>query len=80
MALDFPATQGAPTDGTFIYEYNSPIGQLRYAWSGVFWYSLAGSDLDDLSNVEITDAKDQDVLVYNGNNWENEPDVQGGTY
>lgn len=80
MALDFPSTQGAPTDGSFIYEYQSPIGPLRYAWSGVYWYSLADTDLDDLSNVTITNAEDQDILVYDGNDWKNEPDVQGGSY
>jgi hypothetical protein len=53
---------------------------VTYAWSGVYWYAIASSSIDDLNDVEITDAQEQDILVYNGAAWLNEPDLKGGTY
>ena len=82
MALDFPATAGQPTDGTFTYEATTPLGVTTYAWGGVYWYSVGGSakNLGDLDDVVLTDAEEQDILVYNGAAWLNEPDLNGGDY
>ena len=80
MALDFPSTTGQPTDGTFTHTENTPMGQLTYAWNGTFWYSTASTGLDELDDVELTDAQAQYILVYNGAAWLNEPDLQGGSF
>jgi hypothetical protein len=80
MALDFPPTAGKPTDGSFTHTENTSLGSVTYAWSGVYWYAIASSSIDDLNDVEITDAQEQDILVYNGAAWLNEPDLKGGTY
>ncbi len=80
MALDFPPTSGAPTDGSFTHTETTPIGELTYAWSGVYWYSVATTSIDDLDDVELTDAQNQDILVYNGAAWLNEPDLNGGAF
>ena len=80
MALDFPTTSGEPTDGSFQSLQATSLGDVLYAWSGVYWYAVGTVNLGDLADVFVSDAQSQDVLVYSGDGWENEPDVNGGRY
>lgn len=81
MALDFPSTSGEPTDGSFLSLQATSLGDVLYAWSGVYWYAVGTIGIGDLADVFIArDAKTQDVLVYNGQAWANEPDVDGGKF
>ena len=80
MSLNFPATNGKPVDGSFTYVATTPLGTTTYAWGGVYWYSVGVSVLGDLEDVVITDANEEDILVYNGAAWLNEPDLNGGGY
>lgn len=80
MALDFPPTAGEPTDGSFRHTESTPIGDVTYAWSGVYWYTVAATSIDDLDDVDVDGAQIQDILVYNGAVWQNQPDLQGGGF
>ena len=80
MALDFPTTSGQPTDGSFQSLQATSLGDVLYAWSGVYWYAVGTVNLGDLADVFVNGAQSQDVLVYSGDGWENEPDVNGGRY
>ena len=80
MALDFPTTSGEPTDGSFQSLQATSLGDVLYAWSGVYWYAVGTVNLGDLADVFVSDAQSQDVLVYSGDGWENEPDVDGGRW
>lgn len=80
MALDFPPTAGAPTDGSYKYVAQTTLGQVEYTWNGTYWHAVTLSSIDDLDDVELTNAQVQDILVYNGNQWLNEPDLNGGVY
>ena len=80
MALDFPTTSGEPTDGSFQSLQATTLGDVLYAWSGVYWYALGTVNLGDLADVSVSNGQSQDVLVYNGTAWENEPDVDGGKF
>lgn len=80
MALDFPTTSGEPTDGSFQSLQATSLGDVLYAWSGVYWYAVGTVNLGDLADVFVSDAQSQDVLVYSGDGWENEPDVNGGRF
>ena len=80
MALDFPPTAGEPTDGSFRHTENTPLGSVTYAWNGTYWYSVFTSDLNDLDDVEVTDAKQDDILVYKNTLWQNQLDLQGGSF
>lgn len=80
MALDFPTTSGEPTDGSFQSLQATTLGDVLYAWSGVYWYAVGTVNLGDLADVFISGANSQDVLVYSDNGWENEPDINGGRW
>lgn len=80
MALDFPTTSGEPTDGSFQSLQATSLGDVLYAWSGVYWYAVGTVNLGDLADVFVNGAQSQDVLVYSGDGWENEPDVNGGRF
>ena len=80
MALDFPTTSGQPTDGSFQSLQATSLGDVLYAWSGVYWYAVGTVNLGDLADVLVSGAQSQDVLVYSGDGWENEPDVNGGRF
>ena len=80
MALDFPTTSGEPTDGSFQSLQATTLGDVLYAWSGVYWYAVGTVNLGDLADVFISGANSQDVLVYSDNGSENEPDINGGRW
>lgn len=80
MALNFPSTSGEATDGSFQSLQATTLGDVLYAWSGVYWYAVGTVNLGDLADVFVSDANTQDVLVYSGDGWENEPDVNGGSF
>ena len=80
MALDFPSTSGQPVDGSFRSLQQTTLGDVLYAWSGVYWYSIGTVTLSQLADVVVNNGQEQDVLVYNGEAWQNESDVDGGRY
>ena len=80
MALNFPSTSGEPTDGSFRTLQETTLGDVLYAWSGVYWHAIGTIGLGELSDVIIQDGQSQDVLVYNGEAWANEEDVNGGSF
>lgn len=80
MAFNFPDPAGQATDGTYTHPETTPHGTVTYGWFGRYWLAVARTDLGDLDDVTITDASAQDVLVYNGTIWQNEPDVDGGNF
>jgi hypothetical protein len=80
MALNFPSTSGEPTDGSFRTLQATTLGDVLYAWSGVYWHAIGTIELGDLANVSVIDGESQDVLVYNGEAWANEADVNGGSF
>ena len=80
MALDFPSTSGEPTDGSFRTLQSTTLGDVLYAWSGVYWHAIGTIGLGELADVTIRDGQSQDVLVYNGEAWANEVDVNGGSF
>ena len=80
MALDFPLTEGQPSDGSFQSLQATSLGDVLYAWSGVYWYAVGTVTLGDLANVFVDNAQTQDVLVYSDDSWKNEPDVNGGRF
>ena len=43
MTLNFPPTQGEPTDGSFTYVYAG----VTYSWDGVKWEALIETDAPD---------------------------------
>ena len=53
MALDFPTTSGEPTDGSFQSLQATSLGDVLYAWSGVYWYAVGTVNLGDLADVFV---------------------------
>ena len=49
MALNFPLTEGQPTDGSFQSFQATSLGDVLYAWSGVYWYAVGTVTLGDLA-------------------------------
>lgn len=80
MALNFPSTSGEPTDGSFRTLQETSLGDVLYAWSGVYWHAIGTIGLGELADVIIQDGQSQDVLVYNGEAWANEEDINGGSF
>ena len=80
MALNFPSTSGEPTDGSFRTLQATSLGDVLYAWSGVYWHAIGTIGLGELADVIIQDGQSQDVLVYNGEAWANEEDLNGGSF
>ena len=80
MALNFPTTSGKPTDGSFRSLQETTLGDVLYAWQGVYWFAVGTAELGQLADVNVNNGQSQDVLVYNGEAWENERDVDGGRF
>ena len=80
MALDFPSTTGEPTDGSFRTLQDTTLGEVLYAWQGVYWFAIGTAQLGQLADVNIDNGQSQDVLIYNGEQWANERDVDGGQF
>jgi len=80
MAIEFPSTSGAATDGSFRSLQTTSLGDILYAWQGVYWFAIGTAELGQLADVNVVNGKSQDVLVYNGDQWANEEDVNGGSF
>ena len=80
MALDFPSTSGEPTDGSFRTLQDTTLGEVLYAWQGTYWFAIGTAQLGQLADVNVTNGESQDVLIYNGEQWSNERDVDGGDF
>ena len=66
MAINFPATQGQPTDGTFIYVASG----ITYSWNGESWRAAGGgATATDLTVFSVTNnaASGGGSLAYNSN-------------
>ena len=72
--LDFPSATDIVVGDTY-------TGALTtWTWDGTKWTAFGTISLDDLNDVALGGEKAEDVLVYNGADWENHPRVNGGTY
>ena len=66
MAINFPATGGQATDGTFTYT----VAGIVYAWNGTSWAAAgAGASATDTSLFSVTQqsASGAGSLSYNSN-------------
>ena len=73
-ALDFP-----PSDGLAVNTPYTGAG-ITWTWDGAKWTANSSIALDDLSDVIIDGNAAGNVLIYDGANWQDEPDVNGGSY
>ena len=76
--LDFPSSTSVNVGD----QYVATGAGITYTWSGTRWTAMGNITLDDLTGVDILNAQDQDVIIYNGSGqaWLNEPDVNGGAF
>ena len=72
--LDFPDSTGLPVGATYAG------AETTWRWDGEKWTTRSFITLDDIHDIIITDAAQDDVLVYDGANWQNEPDVNGRSF
>ena len=72
--LDFPAPSGLATGTAY-----TGAG-ITWTWDGAKWTANSSISLDDLSDVILSGTASGDVLVYDGANWQDEPDVNGGAF
>jgi hypothetical protein len=66
MAINFPATLGQPTDGTFTYV----AAGITYSWNGESWTAAgSGATATDLTVFSATNASASGggSLAYNSN-------------
>lgn len=66
MAINFPATNGQPTDGTFTYV----VSGITYSWNGESWTAAgSGATATDLTVFSVTNdtASGGGSLAYNSN-------------
>ena len=73
-ALDFPSADTISAGATY-----TGAG-ITWTWDGDKWTANSSIALDDLSDVILRGSTTGDVLVYDGTNWQDESDVDGGTY
>jgi len=79
MAINFPATAGQATDGTFTYT----VAGITYSWNGESWSAAgSGATATDLTVFSATNATASGggSLAYNSNNGEftfTPPDLSG---
>jgi hypothetical protein len=72
--LDFPSATEIAIGDTY-------TGALTtWTWDGSKWTAFGTISLDDLTDVALADEKVEDVLIYNGADWQNQPDVDGGSF
>ena len=79
MAINFPATAGQPTDGTFTYV----VSGITYSWNGESWTAAgSGATATDLTVFSVTNASASGggSLAYNSNTGDftfTPPDLSG---
>ena len=79
MAINFPATLGQPTDGTFTYT----VSGITYSWNGESWSAAgSGATATDLTVFSVTNgtASGGGSLAYNSNTGDftfTPPDLSG---
>ena len=77
MAINFPATNGQPTDGTFTYL----VSGITYSWNGESWTAAgSGATATDLTVFSVTNGSSATpaALSYNSNTGDftfNPPDL-----
>ena len=72
--LDFPASTDIAVGATYT------AASTTWTWDGTKWTAFGTISLDDLTDVALNGEAADDVLVYNGTDWENQPEVDGGSY
>ena len=86
MAINFPATTGQPTDGSFTY--TDPTTGLTYFWDGSSWSSFGtpaagggGSSYTDANvdtHLNTSTANSGEILSWNGTDYDWVADQTGG--
>lgn len=60
------------------------IGSITWEWNGTAWIVKTGGSinisLDDLTDVIVSDAQQDEILKYNGSAWINTPTLDGGNF
>ena len=72
--LDFPAATDIAVGATYT------AASTTWTWDGTKWTAFGTISLDDLTDVALSGESTDDVLVYNGSDWQNQPEVDGGSY
>ena len=73
-ALDFSDSSTISVGATYVG------AGITWTWDGDKWTANSAISLDDLSDVIIDATASGDVLVYDGSNWQDEPDLNGGSF
>ena len=73
-ALDFPSATTISAGATY-----TGAG-ITWTWDGDKWTANSSIALDDLSDVILRGTTTGDVLVYDGTNWQDESDLDGGSF
>lgn len=74
--IDFPASTSINVGTTYV----AAGAGITYTWSGTRWTAMGSLTLDDITDVDLFGENAQDVLVYSGDAWLNQPDVNGGAF
>lgn len=60
------------------------IDSITWEWNGVAWVALGGTgatlSLNNLTDVTITMPVENQILKYNGSEWNNSSAVDGGSF
>ena len=74
--IDFPSSTNIPVG----YTHTASGAGITWRWDGQKWTSTGVLTLDDLSDVELLNGQQEDILVYDSNAWRNEPELKGGAF
>jgi len=76
MPSNFPNNPSVGTTHT--------IGDITWEWNGVAWIAVGGIgvtfSLNDLTDVSIVSPTPEEVLKYDGSEWRNNANLDGGSF
>ena len=74
--IDFPSS----TNIVIGDQYTAIGAGITYTWTGTRWTAMGSISIEDINGINLNDEENQDVLVYNGTEWQNQEDVNGGAF